>query len=168
MTGMAYWAVVVPAERYETERLYHHETLTLDEPLQPGDEVLLVAGTDPPTVFAAGRVSEDPAVVAYTRRSLDTPHEAGGLAPGEIDESTFAAYRDRLTPPGDRRDWLVSVDLPIEAESPAEAVREFWTYVMRLGPRELPAFVTPAGDELAMQAYVLSEPVSLDPEEDEP
>ena len=57
--------------------------------------------------------------------------------------------------------------MPIEASTPAEAVRAFWTYAAELGPRELPTFVAPVGDELAMQAYVLGEPTNLDPEEDE-
>ena len=38
---------------------------------------------------------------------------------------------------------------------------------MELGPRELPTFVSPAGDELAMQAFVLGEEANLDPEEDD-
>ena len=54
-----------------------------------------------------------------------------------------------------------------DAGSKAEAVREFWTYVDKLGPSQLPAFVWPRGDELAMQAYLLGERVNLDPEEDE-
>jgi hypothetical protein len=62
--------------------------------------------------------------------------------------------------------WLVSVDLPIEAATPAEAVRQFWAYLRELGPEELPAFVSPAGDELAMRAYVAGEPHDLDPEDD--
>jgi hypothetical protein len=65
-----------------------------------------------------------------------------------------------------QRTWLVSVDLPIEADSPAEAVQRFWSYVRELGPDELPAFVWPTGDELAMQAYVAGEPHDLDPEDD--
>lgn len=73
----------------------------------------------------------------------------------------------RLGPAPDRRAWLVSVDLPIEAETPAEAVRQFWTYVRQLGPGELPAYVAPVGDELAMRAYLLGAQVNLDPEEDE-
>ena len=72
----------------------------------------------------------------------------------------MSAMRDR------RQRWLVSVDLPIEADSPAEAVQLFWSYVSELGPKELPAFVCPAGDELAMQAYVLGAEVNLDPEEE--
>jgi hypothetical protein len=66
-----------------------------------------------------------------------------------------------------RRSWLVSVDLPIEAATAAEAVRAFWGYVQELGPAELPTFVAPSGDELAMQAYLLGAPTNLDPEEDD-
>jgi hypothetical protein len=65
-----------------------------------------------------------------------------------------------------RRAWLVSVSLPIEAATPAEAVDEFWRYVNSLGPAELPTFVSPVRDELAMQAYLRGEPANLDPEED--
>jgi hypothetical protein len=63
--------------------------------------------------------------------------------------------------------WLISLDLPIEADSPAEAVARFWSYVKQLGPTELPVFVSPAGDELAMQAYLMGEQTNLDPEEDD-
>jgi hypothetical protein len=66
-----------------------------------------------------------------------------------------------------KREWLVGLYLPIEAASQADAVRAFWTYALQLGPRELPAFVSPLGDELSMQAYVLGELANLDPEEDE-
>jgi hypothetical protein len=62
--------------------------------------------------------------------------------------------------------WLVSVALPIEAPSAMDAVREFWAYVTNLGPEELPAFVSPAADELAMRAYVMDREAALDPEED--
>lgn len=65
-----------------------------------------------------------------------------------------------------RREWLVSVSLPIEADTPEEAVREYWRYVGELGPDELPAFVSPSGDELAMTAYVTEGVAPLDPEED--
>jgi hypothetical protein len=63
--------------------------------------------------------------------------------------------------------WLVSLDLPIEAASAAEAAAQFWSYVAQLGPGELPVFVSPAGNELAMQAYLMSEQTNLDPEEDD-
>jgi hypothetical protein len=62
--------------------------------------------------------------------------------------------------------WQVTVSLPIEAESPAQAVADFWSYVRELGAGELPAYVSPAGDELAMRAYLHGEPANLDPEED--
>jgi hypothetical protein len=65
-----------------------------------------------------------------------------------------------------RRTWLVSVDLPIEAATPADAVREFWAYVRELGPEQLPAFVAPTDDELQLQAYLGGEPHDLDPEDD--
>jgi hypothetical protein len=66
-----------------------------------------------------------------------------------------------------RRTWLVSVDLPIEADTPEDAVALFWRYVGELGPDQLPAFVSPLEDELAMRAFVAGEPANLDPEEDE-
>jgi hypothetical protein len=66
-----------------------------------------------------------------------------------------------------RRRWLVSVDLPIEADSAADAVAQFWTYLRELGPGQLPTFVSPAGDELAMRAYLLSDPIDLDPEQED-
>ena len=69
-------------------------------------------------------------------------------------------------PAAPRARWLVSVALPIEASSPAEAVREFWAYVDSLGPDELPAFVSPAADELAMRAFVMDREAALDPEDD--
>jgi hypothetical protein len=167
---VTYWVVVVPAQAYEVERLYRNETVPVPEGPAPDDQVLLVADGEPPVVFGVGRVRGNGAVVAYTRRLLDDPQPAGGLALDgpvtQIDEDAFQSVVGRLGPVPDRRAWLVSVDLPIEAESAAEAVREFWTYVSRLGPRELPAFVSPADDELAMQAYVHGEPAELDPEED--
>jgi hypothetical protein len=63
--------------------------------------------------------------------------------------------------------WLVSVALPIEADSAAEAVAGFWDYVGRLGPGKLPAYVSPVDDELAMRAYLLDAPTNLDPEEED-
>jgi hypothetical protein len=66
-----------------------------------------------------------------------------------------------------RQTWLVSVDLPIEAATPAEAVAQFWSYLRELGPDQLPAFVAPLRDELAMQAYLGGEPHELDPEDDD-
>lgn len=63
--------------------------------------------------------------------------------------------------------WLVSVALPIEAATAAEAVREYWRYVEQLGSAGLPTFVSPVDDELAMTAYLLDAPTNLDPEEED-
>jgi hypothetical protein len=189
---MGHWAVVISDERHEAERLFHHDTLELTGVGQPrpapGDQVLVVAGHEPPAVVALGLVrpvappehdpddpapgdDEEPLVVTYTRRVFDEPVPAGRLAldapVAPVDPETFRAIAGSLGPAVDRSTWMVSLDLPIEASSPAEAVRIFWSYVMELGPRELPAFVSPAGDELAMQAFVLGDETNLDPEEEE-
>lgn len=119
---------------------------------------------------------EVPLTVAYTHRLLDDPIPAGDLGLRDAPAATttlshehFAELAGQVRPQhavdAPRREWLVSVDLPIEATSPSEAVRQFWSYVMSLGPQELPAFVAPADDELAMQAYVLGEETELDPED---
>ncbi|HLU45145.1 MAG TPA: hypothetical protein VKZ67_09035 [Natronosporangium sp.] len=63
--------------------------------------------------------------------------------------------------------WLVSVDLPIEAASPAEAVAQFWSYLQELGPSQLPTFVAPTENELALQAYLGDQPHEMDPEEED-
>ena len=193
VSQLAAWAVVVPAGRYEAERLFHHDTLELtgldggDRPA-PGDPVLVLAGDGQPLVVALGRVvpaaaedhdpddpqsdeAEVPLVVTYTRRAFDEPVPADGLVPAgpvtPVDPATYRRLADRMGPVPDSGTWLVSLDMPIEAPSPAEAVRLFWSYVMELGPRELPAFVSPSGDELAMRAFVLGAEANQDPEEDE-
>ena len=192
---MAQWAVVIPDARLAAEKLFHHDTLELtglDVGPRPavGDDVLVVVAEEPaPRIVALGRVAPPPTgagdddpddegagddaalVVTYTRRSFDDPAVAERL-PLEgpvtlLDPATYRLLAARLAPAVDNRTWLVSLDLPIEAPSPAEAVRLFWTYVMELGPRELPAFVSPSGDELAMQAFVLGAEANQDPEEED-
>ncbi|MET8263191.1 hypothetical protein ACWD8I_18365 [Micromonospora arida] len=191
--GVGTWAVLLPAERYEAERLVHHDTLELTgltDVARPGlgDQVAVLVDA-PPRLVALGRVTapgrrhrEDPddpqspiepgtLVVAYTRRAFDEPVPADLLTLDgpvtAVEPAAFRALVDQLGPPPARRTWLVSLDLPIEAGTPAEAVRLFWSYVQELGPRELPAFVSPSGDELAMQAFVLGEQANQDPEEDD-
>ena len=193
MVCMAQWAVVIPADQWATERLFEHDTLVVAVPATadgpgsapagpvgagPGaarpvvdDEILLVAG---PFVVGLGRLAKEGAdelVIAYTRRAFDEPVAADGLTlTGPVTEvagSVFRHFAGRLGGVRDRQTWLVSVDLPIEAATPAEAVRQFWSYVLELGPAELPAFVSPSGNELAMQAYVLGAQANQDPEEDE-
>jgi hypothetical protein len=180
---MTQWAVVISTDQYGTERLYHHDQITVEAPASPsrptdGEDALIVVAGEQPQVVALGRVRAaapapappGPVAVAYTRRAFDAPVPAPGLRLDDritpVDEATYRDLAARLGRPVDRRTWLVSVDLPIEAESPAEAVRQFWSYVRQLGPRELPTFVSPADDELAMQAFVLGEEANQDPEED--
>jgi hypothetical protein len=193
MVGMAQWAVVIPEARLAAERLFHHETLELsdvgDAPRPvAGDEVLVIADAEPPQIVALGRVASaagradddpdnadvatpGPVVVTYTRRFFDDPAAAAELTPAgpitPLDGGTFATLTARVAPAVDNRTWLVSLDLPIEAPNPAEAVRLFWSYVMELGPRELPTYVSPSDDELAMQAFVLGEEANQDPEEED-
>ncbi len=200
---MACWLVMVPGERYRTERWYLHETLELAaEPvraLAAGDRTVLVAAGTEPVVFGLGVVvggtgddtsdpddpdaagsGDDLLAIRYTHRLLDTPVPLAdtelvdlapaGSVPVPLPPETYQAVLarvERATAVLPARPWLVSLDLPIEASSPAEAVRSFWTYVTQLGPAELPVFVAPADDELAMQAYVQGELTELDPEEDE-
>ncbi|MEH1054939.1 hypothetical protein V6U89_06950 [Micromonospora sp. CPCC 206171] len=172
------WAVLLPAGRYDAERLVHHDTLELPAPIgesrpRPGDPVAVLV-PEPPRLVALGRVARagaDSLVVTYTRRAFDEPAPAdqvpvaGPVTP--LDAGIYRKLADRLGPPPLRRTWLVSLDLPIEADSRAEAVRLFWSYVQELGPAELPAFVSPSGDELAMQAFVLGAEANQDPEEDD-
>jgi hypothetical protein len=186
---MAQWAVIIPADRWATERLFHHDTLTVAVPsgVEPeaGDDVLLVAGEEAaPQVVGLGIVVGQekargrrgahgvPEVeVAYVRRAFDEPVPAEGVdlgaAVSKIDQELYRALAGKLGDARGKSTWLVSLDLPIEASNPAEAVRQFWSYVMELGPSELPAFVSPSGDELAMQAFVLGAETNLDPEEED-
>jgi hypothetical protein len=162
---MAYRSIVLTAEQYAQERLYDEPLLAVPD-VAAGDEVLLVAAVDPPVVFGVGRFAKT-GFVKYTERNFDEPVPADAvlLEGGEIEAGVFTAFAQRLMP-GRNRVWMVSLDLPIEAPTPGEAVRRFWSYVRELGPVELPTYVAPAGDELAMQAFVLGAEASQDPEED--
>src|SRR6185369_5269921 len=192
MRSMRYWSVTVSADRYGAERLYDHDVLELAVPegARPGDQVALVAAVEPPMVFALGEVrsvrpeigadepdpieDEPGAVIAYTRRCFDQLIPADGLIPvasaGEhatsVEAEAFRALSERLPrAAGARRSWLVSVDLPIEAATPADAVRQYWSYLRELGPQELPAYVSPTENQLAMQAFVFGDEANQGPEE---
>lgn len=184
---MRNWAGVVSEEQFAAERLYARDVIAVDPgdagPAETGDAVALIASGDPSVLFGLGQVvgaSESGQVlVGYRTRMLDEPPPVPaevipdptrlGLKP--LPTATYATLASALTGVGlkgaDRTEWFVSVALPIEAATRAEAVREFWTYVEKLGPRELPAYVWPRGDELAMQAFVLGAVTNLDPEEDD-
>lgn len=182
-----HWVALVSPERFADERLYAYESITLPlargEAPEPGHHVALLVDTDPPGLFGLGRVigfrhgetAPKETTIRYTHRVFDEPIPVDGLAlepgvsalaPEAFDRLAGRVGADRRVD-ADKAGWLVSLALPIEAASPAEAVREFWTYVTRLGPRELPAFVWPTDNELAMQAFVLGEPTNLDPEADD-
>jgi hypothetical protein len=181
---MRAWVGIITAEQFAAERLYARDEVTVagDAGSAPGDPVVLVAEGHPWVLFGHGRVLEvldAGATVRYRRRLFDDPRPlpadtlpegvATGLhplaAPQFMRLSTLA---DATAQAGAGRSvWFVSVALPIEAGTRAEAVREFWTYLDKLGPQELPAYVWPLGDELAMQAFVLGAVANLDPEEDD-
>lgn len=190
---MRHWVGMVSAEQFTTERLYSRDLVTVpvasatgdtaaDEPAaEEGDLVALVAAGSPSVLFGHGMVrgrdASGEVVVEYQARLFDeappVPADVSPAAPGLY--ALPAAQFTRLSALLDaaaqanagRSVWFVSVAVPIEAASPAEAVREFWTYIDKLGPRELPAYVWPLGDELAMQAFVLGAVTNLDPEEDD-
>ena len=167
---MAQWAVIIPPERWATERLFHNETVTVaggPGGVSPDDEVLLIADDQVVAVARAVKSDGDDLVLAYLRRFFDEPVPAGGLLPGEVDRETFGGLAGVPAARPGRPAWLVSVALPIEADTPADAVRQFWSHVLELGPAELPTYVWPSGDELAMQAFVLGEQANQDPEEED-
>ena len=183
---MAFWVGVVPDQMPvdDLPERVQFEGVRLTQAIRPADRVALVALVPTPRLVGVG---EDGGFIAYGPagaqpasvwvrliRRVDPPVEVP--APPSPDEPGLyaispARFVDLIgatecgfshLPP----EWMVSVSLPIEAETRADAVRAFWAYVQSLGPAELPAFVWPRGDELALQAYVLGDPVSLDPEED--
>src|SRR5262245_2288449 len=175
---MAYWAAVVSADVYARERLYHRDSVLVDgrtaEPSR-GDPVLVVAALDPPVLFGVGRVDDArPCRIRYLLRVFDAPPSVPGslrkLTTGvhALDRVTYgmaaAMVRAAVPHSGDATVWQVSVHLPIDAANAAAAVREFWTYVEHLGPQELPTFVHPRDNELAMRAYVDGRPANLDPD----
>jgi len=181
---MAQWAVIIPADRWATERLFHHDTVTVSGgagPIDPDDEVLLVADGAVVAVTQALKADVDNLVLTYRRRAFDSPVPATDLSLDDsvrvtpVDPEVFrrlAATIGGAAPGGvggvgDKQAWLVSVALPIEAATPADAVRQFWSHLLELGPAELPTYVWPSGDELAMQAFVLGAEANQDPEEDE-
>jgi hypothetical protein len=164
---MAYRSVVLTAEQFSHERLYAESSVSAPD-VSAGDDVLLVAAIEPPVAFGVGHAVAAGSVT-YVLKSIDdpVPVDAALLTGDEVDAATFSAVAERLRPaPTAERVWMVSLDLPIEAPTSAEAVRRFWSYVRELGPVELPTYVSPAGDELAMRAFVLGEEVNQDPEEE--
>ena len=153
---MAQWSVIIPDEQWATERLFQHDVVTVASgptEASAGDEVLLVAEDHVVAVARVEKTDGGDLVLGYLRRAFDEPVPAGELA-GEVAIQRIG-------------EELFSVAMPIEATTPAEAVRQFWSHVAELGPQELPTYVWPSGDELAMQAFVLGAEANQDPEEED-
>jgi hypothetical protein len=176
MDRMAQWAVIIPADRWATERLFHHDTVSVSGgagPVDPDDEVLLVAGGEVVALAHAVKADGDDLVLTYLRRAFDEPVPADDLALDDdvriapVAPDLFRRLAAALGGAAVKTTWLVSVALPIEAATPAEAVRQFWSHALELGPAELPTYVWPSGNELAMQAFVLGEEANQDPEEED-
>src|SRR4051794_37650727 len=156
MVRMAQWAVVIPADRWATERLFHHDSLTVPgspsaRPL-PGDDVLLVTGGDQPGAVALGMIKDAhpgagddaPALlVAYTRRVFDEPAPVGELKLDQpvtaVEPEVFQRVAAGLGGDRDRRAWVGSVAWAAGAVSTGGGGRKFWWYVNERGPAELPA-----------------------------
>jgi hypothetical protein len=175
MERMAQWAVILPAEQWATERLFHNEGLAVagaSGAVAPDEEVLLVADDHVVALCRAAKTDGDDLVLTYLRRQFDEPVPAEGLGaarPVEVDPEVFRRLVAQLRGEGTAGlpNWLVSVALPIEAVSAADAVRQFWSHVRELGPAELPTYVWPSGDELSMLAFVLGAEANQDPEEED-
>jgi hypothetical protein len=191
MEAMGQWAVVLSEDEFADERLYTRDGITIEtgdtietvDVRAPaiGDSAALMVATEPPALFGLGTVVASPnegaVLVEYVRRVPDEPSplpaDLAAIGQPGLHALTPAQYTrlagmvsDAGADGSSRTEWFVTVALPIEAATRAEAVREFWTYVDKLGPRELPAFVWPRGDELAMQVFVLGAVANLDPEEE--
>ncbi|KUL29378.1 hypothetical protein [Actinoplanes awajinensis] len=166
---MAQWSVIIDSEQWATERLFQQDVVVVrggPAGAAAGDEALLIADGN---VVGLARVEKagEYLALAYQRRAFDEPIPFPAATGGPVAEADFRRYADRLSRAQPKRSWLVSVAMPIEATGPAEAVRQFWSHVNELGPRELPTYVWPSGDELAMQAFVLGVEANQDPEEDD-
>lgn len=164
---MRYWLLALNEDEYTEQQAYEVEaveTAARPEGASDGDEV---AVSGPEGVFALGEV--DGATVAYRRR-LEAPAAtvASVGAPEGWTELNPEAWEDlvrTLPTPERRRDWLVTLSMPIEAVDKAEAVRQFWSYIRSLGPKELPTFVAPYGRELEGTSFLLGVEHEQDPEE---
>lgn len=166
---MAQFVVIIPEGQWATERLFQHDAVTIGSSAgaKVGDEVLLVAEEQVVALARVEKTDGGELSLWYLRRAFDEPVPAADLTAGPVGEATFDRFARALGGAADKKQWLVSVAMPIEAVNPAEAVRQFWSHVLELGPAELPTYVWPSGDELAMQAFVLGVEKNQDPEEED-
>ena len=176
--GDGAWAVLLPAGRYDAERLVHHDALELTLPagapaLRPGDPVAVLAD-EPPRLVALGRVTPPrradvagdvhPAVVRHAGAGrIGGGHRAGQRPrPGHLPRAGRPARPAAATP------HLAGQPRPADRGRVAGRGGPALLVVRAgAGSGELPAFVSPSGDELAMQAFVLGVEANQDPEEDD-
>ncbi len=188
MGTMRHWVGIISEQQFAIERLYARDVIGIAarpddaEAAEKGDPVVLVAAGRPTVLFGhgiiRGRSDEGGVLVEYQVRIFDDPRPVpadvtptpAGVGLHSLPTAQFTRLSTlvdaTVEASAGRSVWFVSVSLPIEASTRAEAVREFWTYVDKLGPMELPAYVWPLGDELDMQAFVQGAVANLDPEED--
>jgi hypothetical protein len=165
---MRYWLLALNDDEFTEQQAYEVEAIevaaALPEGAADGDEVALAG---PEGVFALGEL--DGPAVAYRRR-LEEPAktvESSAAAEGwtELNPDDWEDLVRTLPTPERRSDWLVTLSMPIEAVDKAEAVRQFWSYIRSLGPKELPTFVAPYGRELEGTSFLLGVEHEQDPEE---
>jgi hypothetical protein len=175
---MRYWLLALNEDEYTEQQAYEVEAVepaSRPERVSDGDEVALAG---PEGVFALGEVDgpavayrrrlQEPAKTAETVEIYGSADYAEGESPEGWNELNPDAWEDlvRTLPTPERRsDWLVTLSMPIEAVDKAEAVRQFWSYIRSLGPKELPTFVAPYGRELEGTSFLLGVEHEQDPEE---
>lgn len=171
---MRYWLLALNDDEFTEQQAYEIEAIepaaALPAGAGDGDEVAL-AGAE--GVFALGTVAdkavayrrrlEEPVKTAATIRSDANAEEGEGWT--ALDPEAWEELIGTLPTPERRSDWLVTLSMPIEAVDKAEAVRQFWSYIKALGPKELPTFVSPYGRELEGTSFLLGVEHEQDPEE---
>lgn len=174
---MRYWLLALQDDEYTEQQAYEVDAVApsadLPEGAEDGDEVAMAG---PEGVFALGEVvggTAEGGAVAYRRR-LEEPSQTAETVKVYADETlgwtalnpeSWEALVRSLPTPERRSDWLVTLSMPIEAVDKAEAVRQFWSYIRSLGPKELPTFVSPYGRELEGTSFLLGVEHEQDPEE---
>ncbi|GAB3645052.1 hypothetical protein [Glycomyces tarimensis] len=162
---MRYWLLVLNEDDFIEQQAYEVDSVEpaagVPAGAADGDEVALAG---PGGVYAFGRI--DGGAVAYRRRlnELSKPADADE-GWNELDGEAWERLVAALPTAERKRDWLVSLSIPVEAFDRAEAVRRFWSYTRSLGPKELPTFVAPYGRELEGTAFLLGVEHEQDPEE---
>src|SRR3982751_3462494 len=102
---MRHWAVVIPAEEYEQERLVGADFLAAPGVDRvAGDRVAMVAATEPPVVFGLGLVARD-GRIRYTGRLFEEPLPTDGVVAGPLTEEAFAALVAKAGPAAPVRTW---------------------------------------------------------------